>query len=74
MAAYQHKVIKYYNSRVKTKIFKFRDLVLRRAEASQPNAIMKISPKWEGSYQNIKIVRLGMYQLQWLDHSLVPQI
>ena len=73
MAAYQYKVVKYYNSQVKTKIFKIGDLVLRMAEASQPIVTTKLSPKWEGPYQVIKIVRPRTYQLQWLDHSLVPQ-
>ena len=45
MTAYQHKVAKYYNSQVKTKIFKVRDLVLRRAEASQPTVATKLSSK-----------------------------
>ena len=73
MAAYQHRVAKYYNSRVKSKIFEQGDLVLRKAEASQPTEIGKLSPKWEGPYQVIKVIRPGAYQLQRMDGSIVPR-
>ena len=73
MAAYQHKVAKYYNSRVKSKIFERGDLVLRKAEASQPIEIGKLSPRWEGPYQVTKVVRPGAYQLQRMDGSIVPR-
>ena len=56
MVAYQHKATKYYNSQVKTKIFKVEDLVLRRVEASQLTTTVKLSPKWEGPYRIIKII------------------
>ena len=36
MAAYRQKVTRYYNSRVKNKVFRAGDLVLRRATVSQP--------------------------------------
>ena len=73
MAAYQHRVAKYYNSRVKSKIFGQGDLVLRKAEASQPTETGKLSPKWEGPYQVIKVIRPGAYQLQRMDGSIVPR-
>ena len=73
MAAYQHKVAKYYNSRVKGKIFKQGDLVLRKAEASPPSETRKLSPRWEGPYQVTKVVRPGAYQLQRMDGSIVPR-
>ena len=72
MIAYQHKVAKYYNSHVKSKIFERGDLVLKRVEASQPTEIGKLSPRWEGPYQIVKVVRLGAYQLQRMDGSIVP--
>ena len=56
MMAYQHKAAKYYNSRINTKIFKVGDLVLRRAEVPQPTMTTKLSFKWEGPYQIIKII------------------
>ena len=72
MAAYRHRVAKYYNSRVKSKIFRLRDLVLRRTEVSKPTEVGKLSPKWEGPYQIIKVIRLGAYRLQRMDKSIVP--
>ncbi|XP_038977891.1 uncharacterized protein K02A2.6-like [Phoenix dactylifera] len=45
MARYQRKTAQYYNSRVKAKLFKVGDLILRRAEASQPTEQKKLAPK-----------------------------
>ena len=36
IAAYKHKVAKYYNARIKSKSFQKDDLILRRAEFSKP--------------------------------------
>ena len=73
MVIYRYKVAKYYNSRVKSKVFELGDLVLRRTEASQPVEVGKLSLKWEGPYQIIKVIRLGAHQLQRMDKSIVPQ-
>ena len=72
-AAYQQKVAKYYNSRVKTKAFQTGDLVLHESKVSQPTEISKLSPKWEGPYVITRVIRPGAYQLQRPDGSLVPR-
>ena len=63
-ATYQQQVAKYYNSRVKSKVFKVDDLVLRESKVSQPTECEKLSPKWERPYRIIRVIRLGAYQLQ----------
>ena len=59
--------------RVKGKASKVGDLVLRRTEASQPTEVGKLSLRWEGSYQVVRIVRPEAYQLQRLDNSIASQ-
>ena len=72
MANYQQRVARYYNARVKSKLFKTGDLISRKVEASKPTEVGKLSPKWEEPYWVIKIVRHRAYQLQRLDNSIVP--
>ena len=66
-------MVKYYNSRVKSKVFQVDDLVLRESKISQPTKVKKLSLKWEGPYVIIKVIRPNAYQLQRPDSSLVPQ-
>ena len=63
---------KYYNSRVKSKVFQVGDLVLRESKVFQPTEVKKLSSKWEGPYVIIKVIRPGAYQLQRPDGSLIP--
>ena len=72
-ATYQQRVVKYYNFRVKTKVFQVSDLVLRESKVSQPTEVEKLFPKWEGPYVIIRVIRPSAYQLQRLDGSLVPR-
>ena len=72
-AIYQQKVAKYYNSRVKSKVFQVGDLVLKESKVSQPTEVRKLSLKWKGPYVIIKVIRPSAYQLQRPDGSLVPR-
>ena len=45
MAAYQQRIACYYNLWVKNKLFRMGDLVLRKAQVSQPTEVGKLSPK-----------------------------
>ena len=70
--AYQQKVAKYYNFKVKTKVFQVDNLVLRESKVSQPTEVRKLSPKWKESYVIIRVIKPGAYQLQRPDGSLIP--
>ena len=73
MAAYQQKVARYYDRRVKKKIFQPGDLVLRKAEVSKPTEQGKLSPNREGLYRVTETLRPGAYKLEYLDGMVVPQ-
>ena len=73
MIDYQQRAARYYNAWVKNKVFKMGGLIMRKAKASKPTEVGKLSPKWEGPYRIIKVVRPGAYQLQHLDKSIIPQ-
>ena len=73
MAAYRQKVARYYNSRVKNKVFRAGDLVLQRAAVSQPQDRGKLAPNWEGPYEVKEIVRPGTYYLKELEGADLPR-
>ena len=73
MAAYRQRVARYYNSRVRPKSFRPGDLVLRRAEASQPRECGKLSPNWEGPYRVAEALPHGAYYLEELGGSRFPR-
>ena len=50
MASCRQKVARYYNAKVKPKLFRPGDLVLRKAEVSKPLDQGKLAPNWEGPY------------------------
>ncbi|XP_043692969.1 uncharacterized protein LOC122643410 [Telopea speciosissima] len=64
--AYQQRTTKYYNARVKERLFHQGDLVLRRARASQPRKEGKLSANWEGPHIISKQMRLGTNHLKTL--------
>ena len=66
MAAYRQKVVRYYNSRLKNKVFRAEDLVLQRATVSQPQDLGKLAPNWDGPYEVKEVVRPGTYYLKEL--------
>ena len=72
MASYCRKVARYHNRKVRSKYFNLGDLVLRKAEVSQPTEHRKLSPNWEGPYQVRGIIRPGTYQLARPDGALLP--
>ncbi|XP_073116197.1 uncharacterized protein [Elaeis guineensis] len=57
MAAYQHKVVWYYNIRVRNKVFRIDDLVLCKTGVSQPRERDKLAPNWKGLYQVDGIIK-----------------
>ncbi|KAK3033998.1 hypothetical protein RJ639_033283 [Escallonia herrerae] len=73
LAAYQQRVARYHDRRIRPLAFRIRDLVLRRVEASNPrDAIGKLSPNWEGPYRVTKYGGPGSYHLEHLDRKSIP--
>ena len=66
MAAYRQKVARYYDFRVKNKVFRAGDLVLRRAAVSQPQNQEKLASDWKDPYEVREVVRPGTYYLKEL--------
>ncbi|RRT65741.1 hypothetical protein B296_00001118 [Ensete ventricosum] len=62
MLAYKRAVAKLYNCRVCRRLIKAGDLVLRKAEVSDPTrSRRKLAPNWEGSYRVTYVVRRDLY-------------
>ena len=76
-AAQQQRAERYYNRKVKTKLFKKGDLVLRAVEASDhklKQELGKLAPNWEGPYRVKQIVKPGTYELETLDGEAFPRL
>ncbi|RRT58870.1 hypothetical protein B296_00038312 [Ensete ventricosum] len=60
--AYRRDVTKLYNRRVRPRLVKIGDLVLWKAEVSDPTRSRgKLAPNWEGPYRVVEVVREGTY-------------
>ncbi|KAK2997226.1 hypothetical protein RJ639_026117 [Escallonia herrerae] len=74
LAAYKHRVSKFYDQRVQHRAFRVGDLVLRRIEASAPReAVGKLAPNWEGPYRVVKLAGPGAYHLEHIDGKAIPR-
>ena len=73
-AAYQQKMIQYFNKRVRGRQFSVGDLVLRRVFAAtrDPSAGV-LGPNWEGPYEVETVIRPRVYKLARLGGGLVPR-
>ncbi|KAK2999126.1 hypothetical protein RJ639_022920 [Escallonia herrerae] len=74
LAAYQHRVSKFYDRQVRPRMFRVGDLVLHRIEASAPlDAIGKLASNWEGPYKVVKLGGPGTYHLEAMDDKAIPR-
>ncbi|KAK3017080.1 hypothetical protein RJ639_007011 [Escallonia herrerae] len=74
LAAYKHRVSKFYDQRVRHRAFRVGDLVLRRIEASASREVVgKLAPNWEGPYRVVKLAGLGAYHLEHIDGKAIPR-
>ncbi|KAK3027684.1 hypothetical protein RJ639_041394 [Escallonia herrerae] len=74
LAAYQQRVARYHDRRIRPLAFCIGDLVLRRVAASNPHdAIGKLSPNWEGPYRVTKYGGPRSYHLEHLDGKSIPR-
>lgn len=63
--AYQHKTACYHSTRVKNKVFKLGDLMLRKLEATNNiESKGKLVLKWDGPFKITRIVKANTYHLQ----------
>ncbi|KAK3003954.1 hypothetical protein RJ639_018745 [Escallonia herrerae] len=74
LIAYQHRVTKFFDKRVQSRVFHVSDLVLCRMDVSVPrDTIGKLSPNWECLYRVIKLGGPGSYHLETLDGKAIPR-
>ncbi|KAK3031168.1 hypothetical protein RJ639_035191 [Escallonia herrerae] len=74
MISTKQRVARFYNRRVRMRIFRVGDLVLRKLEVSDPKAVVgKLSPNWEGPYKISKVLRPGAYSLETLSGEAIPR-
>ena len=61
-ARYQHALRRYHSRKVHARSFEEGDLVLRRFQSAKNSN--KLTPKWEGPYQVIRVTRPGAVHLE----------
>ncbi|XP_064941125.1 uncharacterized protein LOC135594645 [Musa acuminata AAA Group] len=72
--SHQRAVARDYNRKVRPRPVRLGDLVLRRAEVSDPTRTRgKLAPKWEGPFRVTGVVRPGTYRLTTMDGSSLPR-
>lgn len=72
VAAYQQRIARYYNNKVKARRFMEGDLVLRKVtQATRIPGEGAFGTNWEGPYRVIEAVRPGTYRLSHLDGKTI---
>ncbi|XP_074374259.1 uncharacterized protein LOC141714652 [Apium graveolens] len=72
--AYQQRVARYYNKKVKGQLLKVGDLVLRKVMPNTKNPQHGVfGANWEGPYKIKAILWKGTYHLEDMEGRLVPQ-
>ena len=75
IASYQQRMTNLYNMRVKQRVFRAGDLVLRRVfENKVDPTTNKFQSNWEGSYMIIRVGVARSYALNKLDGMPVPRM
>jgi hypothetical protein len=73
MSAYQERVARYFNRKVKPRSFMVGDLVLRKVTlATRDSAEGKLAPNWEGPYKVIGCQSPGAYYLEDFAGKVLP--
>ncbi|KAG8639521.1 hypothetical protein MANES_14G150650v8 [Manihot esculenta] len=72
-AAYQQRVARYYNQKVRERSLKVGDLTLRNLEATGKRAAAgKLAPTWEGPFKVTKVVKPGVYRIEDMQGNPEP--
>ena len=61
-ARYQQTLRRYHDRKIRGRILKVSDLVLRRTQSTKEKH--KLSPPWEGPYMVTEVIRPGTYRLE----------
>ncbi|RRT45129.1 hypothetical protein B296_00050492 [Ensete ventricosum] len=70
---YQRTVARLYNQRIRPRPIRKGDLVLMRAEVSDPRHTReKLAPRWEGLYRVTQVIRDETYTLSATDGKTLP--
>ena len=74
VATYQHRAQRYYNKKVKPKMFLAGDLVCRKLEAARPiEAQGALAPNWEDLVRVSEAIGNGAYRLETLNGEPIPR-
>ncbi|KAK1581994.1 hypothetical protein Q3G72_010826 [Acer saccharum] len=66
--SYQQQVTRHYNKKVRARVFKLNDWVLRHVfQNTREEGTRKLGPTWESPYQITEVVGRGAYKLRGLD-------
>ncbi|XP_074368321.1 uncharacterized protein LOC141708545 [Apium graveolens] len=75
LAAYQQRITRYFNKKVKFVTYKVGDLVLRKVMSNTKIAQHGVlEANWEGPYKVKAILWKGTYRLEDLDGKLIPRV
>jgi hypothetical protein len=73
-SAYQERMAKYFDRKVKPRSFKIGDLVLRKVTLATRDPVEgKLAPSWEGPYKVISCQRPGAYYLEDSTGKVLPR-
>ena len=74
LASYQQRIRREYNKKVKPRMFRIGDIVLRKVTANTRKLNEgKLGPNWEGPYKVSSQAGHGAYRLEDLDGKLIPR-
>ena len=75
ITSYQHRLANSYNRRVKPRLFRRGDLVLRKVLENTADPIVgKFQPNWEGPYVVTRTAEAGSYSIDKKDGTPVPRM
>ena len=74
IAAYQQRAARYYDKKVRHKVFHPGDLVCRKLEATRSEEGRgKLAPNWEDPVRVAEVLGNGAYKLETLEGDLIPR-